>query len=299
MEHNVVAECSGFHYGAGVALRDGCTGRLWDNLIVGNWVPDICGGGIYVHNSDVEVSWCTIADNRAGPDPASGTGGGIYVHGQEAAVYDCIVWGNQAGASPQIHPPVMGTVTYCDVQGGYPGTGNFSADPRFCASAIDSVYDGYFLSAVAAGQVVNSPCIDAGHLSAVSAGLDRRTTRTDLEPDQGMADLGFHYGCRDLSLVVPPAAPAALRLRVTPNPSHGPTVIDYAHPADAPPMLYIFDAGGRLVRALRSGAGPAGGAFTWDGRDALGRPAPPGLYLLRTSPGATGTSNSAKLVRLR
>ncbi|MFQ5774508.1 MAG: hypothetical protein ACE5GS_08335 [Kiloniellaceae bacterium] len=38
-----------------------------------------------------------------------------------------------------------------------------------------------------------SPAVDAGNMSAADAGLAERSTRTDLAPDQGTADIGFHY----------------------------------------------------------------------------------------------------------
>ncbi|MHC4645955.1 MAG: InlB B-repeat-containing protein, partial [Planctomycetota bacterium] len=51
----------------------------------------------------------------------------------------------------------------------------------------------YFLSQVAAGQDANSPALDAGNKSAIAAGLNTRTTRTDNLFDAGQVDLGYHY----------------------------------------------------------------------------------------------------------
>ena len=74
-------------------------------------------------------------------------------------------------------------------------------DPMFAGDA--SLYGGddpllfvggYMLSYLAAGQPVDSNCIDIGSTSAVEAGLaEGYTNRTDLGVDTGAVDLGYHY----------------------------------------------------------------------------------------------------------
>jgi parallel beta-helix repeat protein len=53
--------------------------------------------------------------------------------------------------------------------------------------------DGFHLSQLAAGQSADSPAVDFADVTAVSARLDARSTRTDLMGDEGQLDLGFHY----------------------------------------------------------------------------------------------------------
>ena len=77
------------------------------------------------------------------------------------------------------------TVNNSDVQGGYAGTDNLDEDPLFVG--------GYYLSQTASGQLNQSPAVDAGDDTAVSLGLDARTTRTDGGADSGVADLGHHF----------------------------------------------------------------------------------------------------------
>ena len=55
-----------------------------------------------------------------------------------------------------------------------------------------------------AGQGADSPCIDAGVVTAAAVGLDERTTRTDGVVDTGLLDLGFHY---DNAAAVPAPTP--------------------------------------------------------------------------------------------
>ncbi|HEX42021.1 MAG TPA: hypothetical protein ENN81_08170, partial [Phycisphaerales bacterium] len=72
-----------------------------------------------------------------------------------------------------------------------PATRNIWSDPNFVAGPLGD----YYLSQIGAGllQFVDSNCLDAGDDTAAALGLDTRTTRTDLAPDAGMVDLGYHY----------------------------------------------------------------------------------------------------------
>jgi parallel beta-helix repeat protein len=49
------------------------------------------------------------------------------------------------------------------------------------------------LAQTAAGQPNQSRAVDYGDITALVAGLDGRSTRSDGEPDAGNADLGYHY----------------------------------------------------------------------------------------------------------
>jgi hypothetical protein len=60
----------------------------------------------------------------------------------------------------------------------------------------------------------------------------------------------------------------------------------------------VLDSGGRRVRALHEGtAGPGSFNLSWDGRDASGSPAAPGLYFLRAV--SSAGARSKRLVVLR
>ena len=72
---------------------------------------------------------------------------------------------------------------------------NVRADPLFVGA-------GQSLSEVAAGQLVDSPALNAGSGPVVSVGISG-STRVDGEPDAGLANLGFHRGA-DPALFIPP-----------------------------------------------------------------------------------------------
>lgn len=63
------------------------------------------------------------------------------------------------------------------------------SDPAFLSGPNGA----YYLSQIAAGQSVNSPCPDAGDPSTDPWGWNLSTTRTDEIPDSGTVDMGYHY----------------------------------------------------------------------------------------------------------
>jgi hypothetical protein len=294
---NVIAGCSGFHFGGGIAVGQACMGRIFDNLFVNNDAPDLGGGGIYVVSSGaLEISFCTLAGNNAGSDPF-GSGGALYVVGASPRIRNCILWGNTSGAGTQIEPAGL-DVQFCDVEGGYPGSGNFSSDPLFVESGGGGAGSDCYLSCCEAGQGSDSPCIDAGNQSSGIAGVAGRTTRTDLLPDTGTADLGYHYFTPRVVEVPGSGSPERRALVAAPNPFRDRTTIFLSGSATAGRALRIFDPAGRLVRVLDL---PAGGSelAEWDGRDASGRPVAPGVYLVRTDPAGSQAGEGAKLVLCR
>jgi len=127
---------------------------------------DSWGGGMCNANeSDPTVTNCTFSGNSAY------MGGGMYNdtydEGSNPTLTNCILWGNTAPTGPQIYSEAGSspTISYCDVQGGYTGTGNINADPCFVdADGPDNIVgtedDNLRLSA-------GSPCIDAGDNTTV------------------------------------------------------------------------------------------------------------------------------------
>ena len=102
------------------------------------------GGALYFASDSLTLTNCTISGNTA-----RSTGGALYCEGYSSTsqLTNCILWGD----TPQEIYVSSGSpvVTYCDVQGGYTGTGNVNADPGLAFAEDFHLMPG-------------SPCIDAG-----------------------------------------------------------------------------------------------------------------------------------------
>jgi hypothetical protein len=149
IENNLIALNQAGGYGGAIVLNySGAVIR--NNLIVRNRVGDQFGGGaVWVYNNGTYpriLANNTIADNQAGPSST----GGIRFYATVASMQNSILWGNSP--TQLLTQGATVSVKYCDVQGGFAGTGNIDADP-FWAD------DRYYLMA-------ESPCIDAGNDSS-------------------------------------------------------------------------------------------------------------------------------------
>ncbi|MGD1047199.1 MAG: FlgD immunoglobulin-like domain containing protein [Candidatus Krumholzibacteriaceae bacterium] len=122
-----------------------------------------------------------------------------------------------------------------------------------------------------------------------------------------IAAVDIHDNQSAVALVAPsdvtgadtPKAPAATYLTQNyPNPFNPMTRIAYGLSAAGHVSLRIYDASGRLVRALVEGAKPAGvyGA-TWDGRDSRGGEVASGIYFYRLRAGAFDDTKKMALTR--
>jgi len=134
------------------------------------------------------VVGCTFAGNTAGYD--GGAIGGPYAG---RPLRNSIVWHNVSPGQWQV-PPYPGQVVHCCIEDwDEGGEGNINLDPRF----VTGPWGDYYLRHAAAGQGIDSPCIDAGHPCHAAFG----TTRTDGGPDVGCVDMGYHYpvGCESCS----------------------------------------------------------------------------------------------------
>lgn len=195
---NSAVDGSGSHaFGGGCQIRstDYFTSVFTNCLIIENSAVQTThgnggyGGGVCVIDGDVLFNSCTFSENHAGTN-----GGPIYAEAaSDVQLQNCVSWNN---SPPGIHG--ASRVRYSDIESGYSGAGNIDADPLFTQGNLGN----YYLSHTAAGQTVDSPCVDAGNRAAnqvcyqVSDGkkcLNTLNTRTDDINDAGTVDMGYHY----------------------------------------------------------------------------------------------------------
>ncbi|MHC4355269.1 MAG: right-handed parallel beta-helix repeat-containing protein, partial [Planctomycetota bacterium] len=175
--------------GGGMRNARNSNPTLANCVFTGNWAEtrrrpgDIVGGGAMANkNSRPTLTNCTFSGNSADT-----RGGGMFNSDNSNPVLsNCIVWGNVVQNSSPIDNDTTSsaTITYSDVQGGWPGQGNINADPffaspgyRIAANARTGGHDvwiagDYHLKSHAgrwdpdSGTWVQddmtSPCIDAG-----------------------------------------------------------------------------------------------------------------------------------------
>ena len=82
-------------------------------------------------------------------------------------------------------------VQYSCVQDETTGTGVIKTDPLFRTGPKGNFY----LSQIAAGQLIDSPCLNTGDpaTNLTTLGINTMSTRTDNVADSAQADMGYHY----------------------------------------------------------------------------------------------------------
>jgi hypothetical protein len=126
--------------GGGIASQSATT-LVRSSVLAGNRSTG-SGGAVFASGGSVDLAGCTIVGNTS----AAGTGG-VYASGAQATLSSTIVWGNSGN---QLQGAA--SVSHCDVQGGYAGTGNIADDPAFLAPASGD----YHIPR-------SSPCVNAGN----------------------------------------------------------------------------------------------------------------------------------------
>lgn len=122
------------------------------------------------------------------------------------------------------------------------------------------------------------------------------------DPYMGFGRLNFLRALQNLVAVNAPEIAAAsgdpFHVTVTPNPARNATSIRYTLPVNAWVTVTVVDVAGRRVRELFHGIGRSGAnSLPWDGLDASGRPAAPGIYFAKVE--SSGRTEVDKVALLR
>ena len=210
--------------GGGIYLRGENSSYIFNCLVRDNSASRDGGGLSTNWYATPTIRNCTFVSNAApgtaGDPTRTGLGGAIFCgYMSDCTVLDTILWENLATDGSELAvgsgftlDPMCGTLTVgysnfltgpndvwvddgCSLievmvkEDDEERTTNLSRDPMF----VDGPLGRFYLSNRGAGQARTSPCVDAGSAQASRVGLSRYTTRTDLEPDVGWVDIGFHY----------------------------------------------------------------------------------------------------------
>jgi predicted outer membrane repeat protein/parallel beta-helix repeat protein len=136
------------------------------------------GGGILCDWScNPTVTNCTIVNNTS-----CNKGGAIYCKSNcHVKVSNCILWSNST-TEIDLDGVSSASVTYSNVQGGWPGDGNIDADPSFVNASIGDYH-----------LLTNSPCIDAGDPDYVA-----QSDETDLDGKPRLIGAQIDMGAYEL-----------------------------------------------------------------------------------------------------
>ncbi|MCB0553513.1 MAG: right-handed parallel beta-helix repeat-containing protein, partial [Phaeodactylibacter sp.] len=132
--------------GRGINTSNASVEAIIQNCLISGNATSGNGAGISSTGQPPLLLNCTITRNST-----ENQGGGVYAD-REITMRNCMLWGNEAAADSTacIAAPVS-DITYSNIQGGWPGTGNIDANPVF----VNRYVSDYHLHP-------SSPCIDAG-----------------------------------------------------------------------------------------------------------------------------------------
>ncbi|HPU85455.1 MAG TPA: FlgD immunoglobulin-like domain containing protein, partial [Candidatus Latescibacteria bacterium] len=165
-----IADNSAAEYGGGLSNNYATASLTMTNcLVVGNTSVKY-GGAMENWGAKADIQRCVFFGNTA--TQSGGTSGGSMLiswgTNPTLTMRNSIVWGNTPTNAIRVDAGTV-TATYSDVQGGYAGTGNISADPQFAGAAARDFR-------LAPG----SPCTNTGDPSSPS---DADGSRADMGID--------------------------------------------------------------------------------------------------------------------
>lgn len=188
---NIMGPNGLYYHGGGLWI--GSTNTKLTNVLISNNVLGenggwYHGGGIYINTSDttrkIEFTNVTIAENKTLDTNKLFLGGAIYTCESDSFYIVNSIIHTEENQNPLICSNDTLKITYSNIQGGYPGTGNIDITPGFI-----SLTDFHLMT--------SSPCVNAGTLiGAPSYDLDNnlRPLPVFTNPDMGCYEVDQTLG---------------------------------------------------------------------------------------------------------
>jgi len=177
-------------YGGGLHVQNGAVATVAGCMVSENDASSF-GGGLDITSAAPTITNCTFANNTAGIAQ-----GGVGGFNASPTIANTAVWDNGSGGMG-FNGSSSPSVTFCDVEGGFAGTGNIDQNPLFRSLAGGN----YRLRA-------GSQCIDSGDDTAPGV----PATDYDGEPRVATVDIGADELGPEGGLFLDRHAPSDFRL---------------------------------------------------------------------------------------
>jgi len=231
-------------YGAGIVLNY-TGGEYKNNIVCSNYGSNTFGSGAGFWLNNTFSRPRILENNTIVNNSAINSYGGVYQNGGTTTFRNNIIWGNTPGAQIAGGTSI---ITYCDIQGVFPGAGNININPAFSDSS-------FVLTS-------GSPCVDKGDSSIIYNDLpdpgnpslakypSRGTLRNDMGAYGGLLSkllTNSIIGIKTISIEVPSGF--ALQQNY-PNPFNPVTHIKFEIPKNSFVNMVIYDITGNEIATI-------------------------------------------------
>jgi hypothetical protein len=247
--------------GGGAIFAYSASPAILNNLFAENGADDDNGGAILLVSSRSEIINNTFVGNWA-----ADSGGAIYmIYSDSARIVNCILYTNIAAVGAQVcMDSSAAEVSYSDIEGSWPGTGNIDNDPLFRNPALG---DYHLQDSINCGDNHSSPCIDWG-----SPAYSDIMLNCDMGLGTELCDMGAYGGGDSMIIGIEengPIMPDQFYISQNyPNPFNPATTIEYDLPRASEVTLEIYDLLGRKIETPVNARQEAGHhSLIWNGSD--------------------------------
>lgn len=274
------------YHGAGVFCSNSASPRITSSLFTENRAF-LEASAVQAIDAYPKVSNCTIVGNQILNEESFWSTATIHNHIAKTQVANCILWDNTSHyfIPTELLESKAFYTTCSDIESGYAGAGNIAVEPLFSGDEEHP----YRLRS-------DSPCVDSGTPDAGPLALPALDLFGSIRIYGAGVDMGAYEWIAPSGLADETAG--ASLLSCFPNPFRSAVVLRIPEWDGGPARITIVDPSGRTIRDLGSRSIPSRQAgVEWDGRDARGRPAAPGVYWMRLE-GTDGRAVARRVVRI-